>query len=184
MRVQLGARPEHDFTDPLGLLSDCHRRIEKFLQILLRVAGECEGGEMSREHREALEAALNYFRKALPRHTEDEEQSLFPRLRETESTVARDALEKVAALEADHVAADGRHARIDELGTVWLEQGRLTAPQTDEFRRILAELREMYSKHIDVEDNALFPAARAALDAQQISEIGHEMAQRRGIHTA
>ncbi len=181
MPVQLGAKPEHDFADPLGLLSDCHRRIENFLQILLRVAGECEGGEMSREHREALEAALNYFRKALPRHTEDEEQSLFPRLRETEASIARDALEKVAALEADHAEADSRHARIDELGKMWLEQDRLTAPETTEFREILAELREIYSKHIDIEDNALFPAARAALDARQISEMGREMAERRGI---
>ena len=37
MPIQLGAAPEHGFDSPLGLLSDCHRRIERFLEQLLRV---------------------------------------------------------------------------------------------------------------------------------------------------
>ena len=37
MAVQLGAKPEHSFDEPLGLLSDCHRRIEKFLDVMIRV---------------------------------------------------------------------------------------------------------------------------------------------------
>ena len=37
MPVQIGA-PTHDFSDPTGLLSDCHRRIEMFLSSLDAVA--------------------------------------------------------------------------------------------------------------------------------------------------
>ena len=37
MPVQIGA-PTHDFSDPTGLLSDCHRRIEMFLGSLDAVA--------------------------------------------------------------------------------------------------------------------------------------------------
>ena len=33
--LQIGAAPDHDFDEPLGLLSDCHRRIEHFLDILI-----------------------------------------------------------------------------------------------------------------------------------------------------
>lgn len=37
MPVQIGAKA-HSFSDPTGLLSDCHRRIEMFLGSLQRVA--------------------------------------------------------------------------------------------------------------------------------------------------
>ena len=37
MPVQIGAQ-SHSFSDPTGLLSDCHRRIEMFLGALERVA--------------------------------------------------------------------------------------------------------------------------------------------------
>ena len=33
MPVQIGAQT-HTFSDPTGLLSDCHRRIEMFLRVL------------------------------------------------------------------------------------------------------------------------------------------------------
>jgi hypothetical protein len=37
MPVQIGAKT-HNFTDPTGLLSDCHRRIEMFMGTLEAVA--------------------------------------------------------------------------------------------------------------------------------------------------
>jgi hypothetical protein len=37
MPVQIGAKT-HDFSDPTGLLSDCHRSIEMFLRSLQGVA--------------------------------------------------------------------------------------------------------------------------------------------------
>ena len=37
MPVQIGAKT-HNFTDPTGLLSDCHRRIEMFIGTLKAVA--------------------------------------------------------------------------------------------------------------------------------------------------
>jgi len=37
MAVQIGAQA-HNFSDPTGLLSDCHRRIEMFLRVLEGVA--------------------------------------------------------------------------------------------------------------------------------------------------
>ena len=34
MPITIGTRPESDYGDPLGLLSGCHRRIERFLDLL------------------------------------------------------------------------------------------------------------------------------------------------------
>jgi hypothetical protein len=64
MPVQMGARPR-SFSDPTGLLSDCHRRMEMFLGSLQRVADviDCP---LNDEAQCALESALCYFRESAP----------------------------------------------------------------------------------------------------------------------
>lgn len=181
MPVQLGVAHDHSFDQPLGLLSDCHRRIEHFLDILLKVTELARGGPLDAQQRQALEAALRYFAVAAPRHTEDEESSLFPRMRRTDDPQVADALEKVAALEADHRAAETGHREVDDLGRRWLEGGRLSQDEVSRLATVLGELREAYRRHIAFEDTELFPLAGRVLDANALSEIGREMAQRRGL---
>jgi hypothetical protein len=43
MPFPIGRRPDHGFDEPLGLLSDCHRRIEDFLQVLITLAEQVNG---------------------------------------------------------------------------------------------------------------------------------------------
>src|SRR6202051_4820731 len=86
MPIVIGAKRESDFTDPIGMLGDCHRRIEMFLNMLVRVAEQAHGEALNEEQRGALETALRYFREAAPKHTADEEERLFPRLRDRKST--------------------------------------------------------------------------------------------------
>ena len=185
--IQINAPREHTFSEPLGLLSDCHRRIEKFLDQLLRVTQSERGGELSPNACATLETALRYFRQAAPLHTSDEEDSLFPRLRElavgenATATKARAVLNTVARLESDHAAADVRHAVIDELGALWLERSTLSEAEAAQLETELSELRAFYASHIAVEDNELFPLAAGVLDAAQIETIGREMASRRGV---
>src|SRR5215470_13356046 len=97
MPVQIGAKA-HSFTDPTGLLSDCHRRVEMFLGSLAAVA-QIIDQPLTGETRQALEAALRYFSEAAPKHTADEEDSLFPRLRRIDNAEIRSALEKLDKLE-------------------------------------------------------------------------------------
>ena len=66
MPLQIGQRPDHGFTEPLGLLSDCHRRIEHFLRVLLAIDREGAGGPLAAGPRAELEAALTYFATAAP----------------------------------------------------------------------------------------------------------------------
>ena len=44
MLVRIGQPADHGFDERLGLLSDCHRRIEQFLGLLSTVAGGRRGG--------------------------------------------------------------------------------------------------------------------------------------------
>jgi len=80
MPVQIGAKA-HNFTDPTGLLSDCHRRVEMFLG-MLQAVGEVIDQPAAEETSRSLESAIRYFGEAAPKHTADEEDSLFPRLRQ------------------------------------------------------------------------------------------------------
>ena len=181
MPIQLGQRPDHGFNNPLGLLSDCHRRIERFLDVLILVVEQSSDGRLTPPQRQALEGALRYFKAAAPKHTRDEEASLFPRLRAADQPDVRDALAKLDQLEADHDRADAAHARVDAIGTTWLAEGTLPAPSREELSRLLGDLRELYRRHIAVEDAELFPLAARVLDGAQLASVGREMADRRGV---
>src|SRR6516225_12308775 len=118
MPVQIGAKT-HSFSDPTGVLSDCHRRIEMFLGALQRVAAVIDR-PLTDEAREALASALRYFRESAPKHTADEEESLFPRLRQLRSTSVEHALSKIDELEKEHHWAETLHKEVDDLGRRYL----------------------------------------------------------------
>ena len=183
--ITIGAPPEHTLDQPIGLLGDCHRRIERFLDTLIRVTEVIGSDPLTPEARHALETALRYFRDAGPMHTEDEEESLFPRLRQLADGVgesaekATHALTIVQRLQADHEKADKRHLAIDAIGRRWLEAGTLPADQVQQLQSELRDLRGFYTAHLAAEDNELFPLSESLLDQTQLNEMGREMAARR-----
>lgn len=177
MPVQIGAKT-HSFTDPTGLLSDCHRRIEMFIGSLGAVGNRLESPPDA-ETRQALETALRYFHEAAPKHTADEEESLFPRLRRLQSNEVHQAFSKLDDLEGEHRWAEPLHARVESLGLRYLADGALAPSGVEEFRRSVAELSAMYKRHIAVEDSMLFPVASQALSESDKQAIAKEMARRR-----
>ena len=178
--IQIGQKPSPTFQQPLELLSDCHRRVESFLRALVLVAEQARGGELNLPQREALQTALRYFREAAPKHTADEEESLFPRMRELGEGATREALAKIQALEADHEVARDSHDAVEQLGQQWLAIGRLSADETARLLNNLLELQSIYERHIAVEDNEIFPLAAQVLDPETLNDVGREMAKRRG----
>ena len=183
MPIQIGQTPGHDFDEPLGLLSDCHRRIEHFLRVLVAIDAEAAGGPLTSAHRRALEGALRYFATAAPKHTADEEESLFPRLRESRDAAAAAAMALVERLELDHDEADAHHAAVGVLVQRWLVEDSLRPSDAMELRERLVRLQALYQRHIMVEDQELFPAAARVLDNAQLRQIGREMAARRQIRS-
>ena len=59
MAIQIGAKPDSGFDDPIGMLKDCHRRIESFLGILCVVVDRAQGRSLTDEERDAVKAALS-----------------------------------------------------------------------------------------------------------------------------
>lgn len=177
MPVQIGAIT-HSFSDPTALLSDCHRRIEMFLGTLEKVAA-CIENPLERDTRNALDSALRYFREAAPKHTADEEESVFPRMRRSDSPEIKTALATLDALEQEHRRADLLHAEVDLIGKRCLEDGCLSSLEATQFRQAIAELASIYKNHIRIEDDLVFPIAKRILSQTDNSTIAEEMSARR-----
>jgi hemerythrin-like domain-containing protein len=180
MPVSIGAS-ENTFANPIGLLSDCHRRIERFLQALLTVATQVAGSSLEVEHRRALEVALKYFREAAPKHTADEEEDLFPMLRELQSPCVPALLADLDRLEAEHTTAESWHREVEDLCERWLRQNSLPPEDSARLKNLLTSLSDLYRAHIASEEERVFPAAKAGLSESELQFIGRRMASRRGV---
>lgn len=177
MPVQIGAIT-HSFFDPTELLSDCHRRIEMFLGTLEKVAALIEH-PLAEDTRQALESALRYFREAAPKHTADEEISVFPRLRRSDDSEVKGALAMLDSLEQEHRRVNELHARVDMLGKRCLEKGNLPPSEAKQFRDAVADLVSIYKEHIRMEDDLVFPIAARILSKADKAIIAAEMSARR-----
>ena len=181
MAIGIGNKTDSDFADPIGLLEDCHRRIEKFLNVLLTLAGRAQGHSLTDEERRAIQTSLQYFREAAPKHTADEEESLFPRLRASQHHAAKDLLSNLDQLHTDHVAADQTHRAIEELFQQWLVEGSLSPADSIRLNTLLQSLQDAYARHIKEEESQIFPKAARILSSLDLQAVGAEMAQRRGL---
>lgn len=132
---------------------------------------------MSRAY--ALENAPGYFRYASPKHTADEEQSLFPRLSALHSEESVSVLARTEELEQDHQWAEPLHTEVDRLGMQYLNAGILLTRDAEEFANLIEPLSAMYERHIKFEDESLFPFAARVLSPTDQLAIAKEMALRR-----
>jgi len=118
--------------------------------------------------RQSLDEALAFIDRAVRRHEDDEEQSLFPRLSRVPQLAG--LLDRLTVQHRDQTAL------VDEL------RAQLAAATPDEaqLRDIVARLDAAYRQHINIEERELFPAAKAALDADDLGGMASEMDARRG----
>ncbi len=164
----LHAAPAAGFDEPFEMLDACHRRVERMLRLLARLAEHLPAHGADAQARPAAADVMRYFDTAAPHHHEDEERHLLPRLRAAGQ----------AAL-ADRVAAD--HA---QMATAW--QALRVALQDIAAGRVPpafdpAPFAALYTAHLRVEDDEVYPIARALTDAAGQAAMAEEMARRRGV---
>lgn len=176
MPVQIGAKRDSGFDDPLGMLADCHRRIERFLNVLDLVRTRAKGRALNEEESSAVKGSLDYFRSGGRRHTADEEESLFPRLR---GQLSAADFKEIESLEHEHQTADALHMEVDRLYTRWLSAGALNEADTARLASAVEELVRMYAGHIRLEEDVVFPRAAQVLNAGEVQAMGHEFRRRR-----
>lgn len=180
MAVQINAKPLASFDRPLDMLVDCHRRVEHFLDVLIRVEALYRGKSLDAQAILAFNAAQLYFHTSALKHTADEEESLFPRLK-TQLPAGDATLETIQKLEADHQFAAELHLRVDRFIESWCATptARPPADRAEQFSMDLRRLKQHYDEHIRLEEQSVFPEAARNLSSELIAEIGSEMRERR-----
>jgi len=151
-------------------LMACHRRIEQRLEALERAAAALE--ENTAQALAAFDAVFRFLDSSGALHTEDEEDSLFPRLRARMEPGERTYL---AGLEHDHAEAGMVSRRLRAL-IARAAEGSLDAPA---IRGAVEEFTALYRRHIASEDSALTTYARSLLTTEDHAAIANEMRARR-----
>jgi hemerythrin-like domain-containing protein len=161
------------FDDPLGMLVACHGRIHRQLATLGRLQRHLPEHGCDDDARAAARAILRYFDTAAPHHHQDEEDSVFPRVL-ARTADARPIAERLLA-EHEKLAANWRHLRPLLAGIAAGERANLDA-------KTVHDVQAAYEAHIACEEDELIPLAREVLTADELAQIGREMAERRGVN--
>lgn len=167
--IQIGG-PAATIDSPIEHLMACHRRIEQRLDTLVNAAGHIETDRAAAV--DAIVKSLHFLDTSGALHTEDEEASLFPRLR---PKLSASEIAFIDSLEAQHVEAAALYSKLKQLASTL----KHTTDAIDQYRECAAELRSIYRDHIRTEDEVLTALARRYLAELEISEISREMRARR-----
>lgn len=159
--------PAVGFDQPFDMLEACHERVERSLNLLLRLAEHLGKVGPDGQARAAAGDLLRYFDIAAPQHHEDEERHVLPRLR----ALGRGEL-------AERIAAEHRlmHERYQAIrpGLLALRDHGLP-PDCGAW----SAFATLYREHIALEEGDAYPASRQGLSSEQQSAMGDEMAARR-----
>ncbi len=171
------------FDDPIGVLRACHERIEQRVQILERACDIFQGNDWKRkqEAAEALKPVVAYFTTGGVKHTEDEEISLFPRMR-AHLVMGDEALATMQALESQHRKGESYVEELKEAVARLIRQpGEFSLDDVEQLESITVKMSTHYRPHIKLEDDSIFPLALDILRADDLAAIGKEMARRRNL---
>lgn len=172
--------PAAGFDQPLALWQACHVRVLRMAGLIERLHEHLRTHPVDEIAQTTATSIRRYFNEAAARHHEDEERDIFPRL--LARLPAGDAAPLVTAigvLREEH----------ETLGQLWraldatlasIERGE--PAEFDEATVLL--FVSGYRRHCEVEDTAIAPALERHLTADDLKQIGHAMAARRGIEWA
>jgi hemerythrin-like domain-containing protein len=169
--------PDAGFDQPVEMWLACHQRVQRFAALLSRLAEHVRKQGADEDAQVTAASIRRYFNEAAPRHHEDEEVDMFPRLRERlnaerDSTVL-DVLDQV---EADHLEMAGLWKRLDAV-LADISSGRNTALE----QPLIDRFATMYRHHIDAEERVLLPVLKKVLGKSDWQAVGRAMAERRGL---
>ncbi len=166
--------PSNTTEDAVELLTGCHDRIRHFTSVAVKLAHA--QGATPDEIGNAAGAVHRYYSVSLPLHEADEDQTLRPRL----SAVANEQVQHAL------VAMGDQHQAIDELLERLLPLLVMVRNNPDALHAAGAEicsitkaLDEIFSAHLQMEEEVIFPAIREVLPADAQAEMLREMQARR-----
>lgn len=169
--------PEAGFDQPVEMWLACHQRVQRFAALLSRLAEHVRRQGADEDAQVTAASIRRYFNEAAPRHHEDEEVDMFPRLRER-LNAERDGtvLSVLDQVEADHLEMAGLWKRLDAV-LAEISSGRNTALE----QPLIDRFATMYRHHIDAEERVLLPVLKKVLGKSEWQAVGRAMAERRGL---
>ena len=171
--IQIGASAA-TIDSPMEHLMACHRRIEQRLDTLVNAAGHLHN--QGRAALAAIASSFAFLDTSGVLHTEDEEASLFPRLRQK---LSASEIEFVDSLEAQHVQAEAIYSRLKQLASQLSAEGDIVPVLVGEYVECAEALRAFYRAHIRSEDEVLAALAKRSLSEPELVDISREMRERR-----
>lgn len=159
------------FDHPLEMLRACHGKILQQCDTLKKLEAHLAQRGCDAQSRQAATGILRYFDTAGQFHHMDEEENLFPALRNCPG-VEHALLEQLLAEHTGMLCAWNalRPALLRIAGGI---DATLDSAVSDRFIG-------SYTSHIEIENSRLLPMAQRLLSDRQLDYIGRKMAERRG----
>ena len=167
--------PAVGFDLPYEMLTACHERVQRTLDLLGRLIRHVEKNGHDAQSRSAAADVLRYFDLAAPLHHQDEELHVFPPLLAGEDAALQAVVHR---LQGDHREMEALWAALRPALQGWCEtdaSGPAEAPWLQQAARFVA----LYVAHLPVEETLVFPAAQAGRSRAQQVAMGAEMKARR-----
>lgn len=173
-----------DVSDPLRLMEHCHKKIEAHLESLA-CAIELLHNKTAEDTKTAfalIDAAHIHLAGPGVKHTEDEEVSLFPRIRERGGNAGEEVFAAMSELETQHRTAKQLEADFfDMVLNLPRSGGELEKKDLERFAATVTAIIELYRPHISLENTLVFPIAARVLTPEDIQQLGSEILARRKV---
>lgn len=165
------------FDEPLEMLAACHERIEAQLCTLEKLVEYLAAKGADQPAREAAAGVMRYFDTAGVDHHRDEDEDIFPLLRNLAAERCRPEVSAIInGLEEDHSTMEAQWSRLRE---------RLQSVAAGHDAHLDAEdvarFAWLYRRHMEKESALVLPFAREAVSETQRAALGERMAARRRI---
>lgn len=171
------ATPAPTFDEPLEMLAACHERIEEQLCTLEKLIEHLAAKGADAAAREAAAQVMRYFDTAGAAHHRDEDEDMFPVLRNLAAERNRPEVSAVInGLEEDHSTMEAQWSRLRERLEA-VAAGRGARLDTED----VARFAWLYRRHMEKESALVLPFAREAISETERAVLGSRMAARRRI---
>lgn len=174
LQIRTRASDRANAEGPAELLLACHQRIRDFTALAARLASaepapdDAAADVAARVHR--------YYAVALPLHQADEEQSIAPRLM---PLAPEPLLEAIDAMKRQHLALDEVAAVLLPLWDAVAREPRRRAELRGKMDREVGRIEVLWTEHLAVEEQLVFPAIVQLLEPSARDQIAAEMRARR-----
>lgn len=170
--------PAVGFEAPFEMLSACHERVERMLDLLAKLRTHLIEKGWDTQAATASADVMRYFDLAAPQHHLDEEMHVFPAVLALNN--ARLNL-LVFRLKEDHREMQRLWTCVREtLASVTQSDAQRWTGFSVEDKTDMDAFMSIYKDHIHGEEIEIYPAARKSLDGEQLQSMSREMMRRRG----